>query len=573
MSVRVTRGAAKRETATLAAMGKEKPVAGPLATLPLLTIPKTKITRKVPKAKVSSGMNITSKADVVMPDTMSTTSDKARRGTARKSTAAKLSSRGISKAEPVESVTVTSTNTKRKRGPAASSQKTTHEELSDDEHVSDNAKTAKDDEPPRKKGRTNGFNSKSAIAQEITAGQNTKPKGIKVTTENERKVKVINFRQTPYPDWVRPAAEECHEVVDILTKQHGEVGWKTPISAPSRDKCGCGEVPEVVDAVCRTIISGHLDMKVADKVIGIAYDAYPNLRGTVDWNEVRKGDVERFLKVFKDAGCGLGPSKVKNIKDTLDMIYNECKARREAILSGETANLNPPPQQDDVSLVNDEALTLEYLRALPVVDQFNHLYRYAGVGVKTAACILLFAFQQPALAVDTHVLRLSKWLGWMPAKEVKKQRGSGSLSDADACFFHIDVKVPDELKYSVHQLFIKHGQSCLRCKADTNPGSKGWDDCVCPIEHLVTRVGPMKLVKPKKDKTGKGKSGREDDGDDEDGTEGPSLKKSRKQRDRAAPQGEDDDQKSEENVGDGRAEVSEEGDIEDGDSSEFEERA
>lgn len=569
MSFRATRRAAKRETAALAVMEEEDPTTGLPTTLPSLTLPTNNLTRKARNAKVSSGVNIASEADVVVPITMSAASGKVRCGTARKPTGAKVNPRGKSEAEPVESAT-TSTSTKRKRGLAAA-KKIVHDELSDDEHVSDNAKTAKDNKPPRKKGRTNGSTSKPAIAQEITSGQNTKPKRIKVITENDRKVKVINFRQTPYPDFLRPTAEECHEVVDILTKQHGVVRWKTPISAPSRDKCGCGEVPEVVDAVCRTIISGHLDMKVADKVIGIAYDAYSNLRGTVDWNEVRKGDVERFCKVFKDAGCGLGPSKVKNIKDTLDMIHNECEARREAILSGETANLTPPPQQNDVSLANDEDLTIEYLRALPVVDQFNHLYRYAGVGVKTAACILLFAFQQPTLAVDTHVLRLSKWLGWMPAKEVKKQRGSGSLSDADACFFHIDAKVPDELKYSVHQLFIKHGQNCLRCKADTNPGSKGWDDCVCPIEHLVTRVGPMKFVKPKRDKPGKGKSGKEDGGDHGNRTEEPSPKKSRKQRGRAALKEEDHSVKSKENVEDSGKEVNEEGSLEDGDGSEFEE--
>ena len=340
----------------------------------------------------------------------------------------------------------------------------------------------------------------STAAKEIKNGENIESKKVHVNVDsNGKKVKSINFRQTPYPEYSRPTKEECYAVIDLLTKQHGEVGWKKPIPPPSRTKCGCGEVPEIVDAVCRTIISGHLDMKVADKVIDKAYDAFPLKNGTVDWNAVREANPEDFIKVFKDARTGLFADKVKNIRATLNMIFEECKARSEAIQAGETANLDPPPQPHEMSQENGD-LTLEWLRASPVVNQFNHLYRYAGVGVKTAACILLFAFQQPVLAVDTHVLRLSQWLGWMPGKEVKKAKGSGSLAPADACFFHIDAKVPNELKYGVHQLFIIHGQSCLRCRGDTNPGTKGWGDCVCPIEHLVKRVGKMKEAKPKKEK-------------------------------------------------------------------------
>ncbi|MCJ1238106.1 hypothetical protein MMC14_006095 [Varicellaria rhodocarpa] len=351
-------------------------------------------------------------------------------------------------------------------------------------------------EPAPKRRKT-----RKPVAKNITAGETSQPKRKKAAVNvdrNGKKIKFTNFRQSPYPEYSRPTREECFEVIDLLTKQHGEVGWKTPVPPPSRKKCGCGEVPEVVDAVCRTIISGHLDMKVADKVIDKSYDAFPLKNGTVDWNAVRKADAEDFIKVFKDARTGLFADKVKNIRATLNMIFEECKARREVILGGQTADLKPPPQPQDVSLENED-LTLEWLRASPAVDQFNHLYRYGGVGVKTAACILLFAFQQPVLAVDTHVLRLSQWLGWMPGKEVKKAKGCGSLAPADACFFHIDAKVPDELKYGVHQLFIMHGQTCVRCRGDTNPGSKGWAECVCPIEHLVNRVGKMKEEKPKKD--------------------------------------------------------------------------
>ena len=48
--------------------------------------------------------------------------------------------------------------------------------------------------------------------------------------------------------------------------------------------------------------------------------------------------------------------------------------------------------------------TMEALVALP------------GVGRKTASCVLGYAFHLPAIAVDTHVLRVTKRLGWAKGK-------------------------------------------------------------------------------------------------------------------------------------------------------------
>jgi hypothetical protein len=43
----------------------------------------------------------------------------------------------------------------------------------------------------------------------------------------------------------------------------------------------------------------------------------------------------------------------------------------------------------------------------------------------------------------------------------------------------------------LHQLFIKHGKTCPRCRAATGQGSKDWDEG-CVIDHLVTRTGARK---------------------------------------------------------------------------------
>lgn len=61
--------------------------------------------------------------------------------------------------------------------------------------------------------------------------------------------------------------------------------------------------------------------------------------------------------------------------------------------------------------------------------------------------------------VDTHVHRMTKFLGWVP-----------ETANENTGFFHLDMRIPDEFKYSLHNLFIRHGRSCKRCKG--GPESK-----------------------------------------------------------------------------------------------------
>jgi hypothetical protein len=82
------------------------------------------------------------------------------------------------------------------------------------------------------------------------------------------------------------------------------------------------------------------------------------------------------------------------------------------------------------------------------------------------------------------------------------------------------------LKYSLHQLFLRHGKTCGRCRANTSAGTKDWDEANCPIEHLVSRKearkqpggSPNKKTKLAAGKAVKGKKGKKiyDDVEDSD---------------------------------------------------------
>jgi endonuclease-3 len=52
-----------------------------------------------------------------------------------------------------------------------------------------------------------------------------------------------------------------------------------------------------------------------------------------------------------------------------------------------------------------------------IPDNFKELINLPGVGRKTANLVLALAFNKPSIAVDTHVFRISKRLGWANGKK------------------------------------------------------------------------------------------------------------------------------------------------------------
>ncbi|HYV85179.1 MAG TPA: endonuclease III [Patescibacteria group bacterium] len=59
---------------------------------------------------------------------------------------------------------------------------------------------------------------------------------------------------------------------------------------------------------------------------------------------------------------------------------------------------------------------LGFLRDLPLDEARAWLRSFRGVGDKTAACVLLFSCHRPAFPVDTHILRVTRRLGWIAGK-------------------------------------------------------------------------------------------------------------------------------------------------------------
>jgi endonuclease-3 len=114
------------------------------------------------------------------------------------------------------------------------------------------------------------------------------------------------------------------------------------------------------------------------------------------------------------------------------------------------------------------AYSLAFLDAMATDDAKRWLTDIKGVGPKTASVVLNFHFGKPTMAVDTHVERVSKRFGLVPAS-----------ASNEAAHDALDELVPDELIYPLHVLLIRHGRThCSARAADCdNPVCEAYCDC------------------------------------------------------------------------------------------------
>ncbi|CAK4031579.1 hypothetical protein MYCFIDRAFT_25275 [Lecanosticta acicola] len=326
-----------------------------------------------------------------------------------------------------------------------------------------------------------------------------KGEDVEQPSEVKKTPKKANYGLTPgtspYPDYPRPTDDECREVVRLLEKVHGKAIAPKAIPPPSLDVSGCGEVPSVLDALVRTRLSANTTNKNSSTAFQGLVARFGTLKegigkGSVDWNAVRRAPQKEVFRAIERGG--LADRKSKDIQAILQMAYEENQERKAALTSDadSAAGADKEPKgekQEEIAKATQNVISLDHIHLLSTDDAINKMLSYPGIGPKTASCVALFCLQRPSFAVDTHVFRLCQYLGWVP----KTTRKGQPKVDRNTTYSHCDVRIPDDLKYPLHQLLIKHGKTCPRCRAVTGQTSANWEEG-CPIEHLVKRHGAKK---------------------------------------------------------------------------------
>lgn len=186
----------------------------------------------------------------------------------------------------------------------------------------------------------------------------------------------------------------------------------------------------------RQLVSTILSQNVADTQTAQAtrelYAAYP------DYRAMETAPVEDVAEAI--AVAGLKNQKARRIQRALRAIREET--------GGE--------------------YTLAFLEGMDTDAAKAWLTDIKGVGPKTASVVLNFEFEKPTFAVDTHIERLAKRFGMVPDSATNER-----VHDL------LDEAVPDDLKYTLHVLMIRHGREhCTARDPDcANPVCAAYCDC------------------------------------------------------------------------------------------------
>ncbi|MGI6003914.1 MAG: endonuclease III [Christensenellales bacterium] len=130
-------------------------------------------------------------------------------------------------------------------------------------------------------------------------------------------------------------------------------------------------------------------------------------------------------------------------------------------------------------LLTCQILTDKYGGAVP--DTMEELTGLPGVGRKTANVVLAFAFGKPAIAVDTHVFRVSNRIGLADAKNVLKTEE------------HLMKNIPEDTWSTAHHWLIWHGRRVCssqrpKCEACTlTPWCKHYKSLTRPMPAISIR--------------------------------------------------------------------------------------
>lgn len=207
--------------------------------------------------------------------------------------------------------------------------------------------------------------------------------------------------------------EKYRQIVPLLEETYGRKHWKRH---------------DGMDELISCILSQSTTDANRDRGFDALKRQYPT------WEQVHHAPQDELVETIRPAG--LANSKTPYIQGSLAAIFEE---------RGE--------------------YNIDFIEEMPVDEAKKWLQNLPGVGPKTAAIVLCFAYNRPAFPVDTHVHRTGKRIGLLPEK-----------INANNAHDYMEAIIPDEEFYAFHLQLIYHGRAL--CKA-RNPQCEN-----CPINQF-----------------------------------------------------------------------------------------
>ncbi|ETN37992.1 uncharacterized protein HMPREF1541_07615 [Cyphellophora europaea CBS 101466] len=272
----------------------------------------------------------------------------------------------------------------------------------------------------------------------------------------------IKFCFSPFLSRPEPTPQQCRDVWSILDKWLRSrdtpiivepVGTSSGTEGPMHGSTGV-----TVDCLVRTIMSQATLNDLALQVQTQLTQYFPymvngeRIAGELpNFHTMRTASLEDLEKAIKRGG--LFQRKAKTIQSCLNAVYDENVKQLKAANGGTLPDGTCLGQEPNSPEFVPGLLSMNFINGLDMVEVFNFLVGIPGIGHKTASCILEFNYGFPICAVDVHVHKMTKWLGWVPQDSNELQ-----------AFKHLEGRIPNHLKHLLHQAFWHHPQLCKPCK-------------------------------------------------------------------------------------------------------------
>jgi endonuclease-3 len=198
-----------------------------------------------------------------------------------------------------------------------------------------------------------------------------------------------------------------------------------------------------------------------------------------------KPNVERVLKTLATHYSEKGMTVLGNEKDTLIATLLSARTTDKQVLAAYPVLKKRFPTwkalaktdwKDIAKTINTIGLYRQKAKAVNklarmILDDYGgrvpstmeELTKLPGVGRKTASVVLAFVFNKPAIAVDTHVFRIVRRLGWAKGK------------DANHVEAELMKLVPKRLWSEINRTMVPFGRDVCRAQKP-----QCWR---CPVEQ------------------------------------------------------------------------------------------
>ena len=197
-------------------------------------------------------------------------------------------------------------------------------------------------------------------------------------------------------------------------------------------------VASPVDTLVATILSQNTSDVNSDR-------AYHQLRATFPtWDEVADADQQEIAVAIRCGGLARQKSRT---------IITALRSLRERY----------------------GTLDLEQLEKVPDDELLAELTSIRGIGIKTAACVLMFSLDRDICAVDTHIHRVANRLGIVRA------------ASAEKTFVELRPLVPPGKGRDLHVSLIRFGRAICRSQRPRCGDCPLYD--LCDWEHKEACAG------------------------------------------------------------------------------------